>query len=298
LVEQVLSPGFSAPEVLSLAASLERYSKHPLALAIVDAAKSSKLYIEEADHVSEKPGGGILGKVRGREAAIVGRKHPLVQDILQKNKAFSSVGGLECFVLVDGRFAAAYRFHDTPRADGSSFISHLGTRHQFARAMIISGDRESEVRYLAEKVGITEIHAGQSPEQKLELVRRETARAKTLYIGDGINDAPALMTSTVGIAVGQGSDVTSEAASVVILDHSLKRLDEFMHISERMRRIALQSAVGGMLLSLGGMAFAAMGMLTPVAGAITQEVIDVLAIANALRAAWPPRVLSDFDVRS
>jgi len=142
--------------------------------------------------------------------------------------------------------------------------------------MIVSGDRESEVRYLAEQVGITEIHAQQSPEEKLALVRQETGKAKTLYVGDGINDAPAMMAATVGMAIGQNSDVTTEAAGVVIMDNSLEKVDEFMHISRRMRIIALQSAVGGMALSIVGMVIAASGHLSPVSGAITQEVIDVL----------------------
>jgi P-type E1-E2 ATPase len=160
--------------------------------------------------------------------------------------------------------------------------------------MILSGDRESEVKYLAERVGITQVYAQKSPEEKLTIVRAETALAKTLYVGDGINDAPAMMAANVGIAMGQNSEITSEAASVVILDNSLRKVDEFMHISQRMRRIALQSAVGGMAFSLIGMGFAAAGYLTPVQGAIVQEIIDVFAILNALRVAVEPKVLSDF----
>ncbi|HEV3078239.1 MAG TPA: hypothetical protein VGY66_00610, partial [Gemmataceae bacterium] len=107
-------------------------------------------------------------------------------------------------------------------------------------------------------------------------------------------DAPALTAATVGIAFGQNSDVTSEAAGAVILESSLERVDEFLHISGRLRTIALQSAVGGMVLSLIGMVVAAAGYLPPVAGAIFQEVIDVAAVVNALRMAVPPRSLTDY----
>ncbi|HWH67812.1 MAG TPA: HAD-IC family P-type ATPase, partial [Candidatus Sulfotelmatobacter sp.] len=202
-------------------------------------------------------------------------------------------GGLECVIVVDQRYAATYRFRDAPRAEGSSFIRHLRPKHHFQRMLIVSGDRESEVRYLAEQVGISEIFAQQSPEQKLDLVRKETACTRTLYVGDGINDAPAMMAATVGIAVGQNSDVTAEAADVVVMENALNKVDEFLHISRRMRWIALQSAVGGMLFSIAGMVVAALGELSPVAGAITQEIIDVFAVLNALRASLPPKVISD-----
>jgi P-type E1-E2 ATPase len=201
---------------------------------------------------------------------------------------------MECVVVIDGRYAATLRFRDQPRADGASFVHHLRPRHSFDRVMVVSGDRESEVRYLAGQVGITEVHAGQTPEQKVEIVRQETRRANTVFLGDGINDAPALTAATVGIAFGQNSDITAEAAGAVIMDTSLQKVDELLHISRRLRSIALQSAVGGMALSLVGMVVAAAGYLPPVAGAITQEVIDVLVVLNALRMAFPPRTLTDY----
>jgi P-type E1-E2 ATPase len=173
-------------------------------------------------------------------------------------------------------------------------VRHLGPRHRFDRLLLVSGDRASEVEYLAGRVGIGEVYAGQSPEQKLAIVRRETAAARTLYLGDGINDAPALLAATVGVALGRGSDVTAEAAGAVVLDGSLRRVDELFHIGRSMRRIALQSAVGGMALSLAGMALAAAGHLPPVAGALAQEAIDVFAVLNALRAALPPAALTDY----
>jgi heavy metal translocating P-type ATPase len=293
LTEQLVATGFDAKEVLTLVASLERYSKHPLSRAILAAAKAQSLTLPEASAVSEQPGKGLVGAVAGRQLQITSRNKLIPQNLPGTDQLPPVAGGLECVVVIDGRYAAALRFRDAPRAESRSFVDHLAPKHHFDRVMIISGDRESEVRYLADQVGINEIHAQKSPEEKLTLVRAETAKAKTLYVGDGINDAPAMMAATVGMAIGQNSDVTAEAAGVVIMDNSLKKVDEFMHISRRMRVIALQSAVGGMAFSLIGMAFAATGHLSPVSGAIAQEVIDVLAVLNALRAAFPPKVIHD-----
>ena len=293
LTEQLVAPGFDQNEVLTLVASLERYSKHPLARAILAAAKEEGIQLPEATEVSEQPGQGLLGTVSTHQLQVTSRSKLIEQKAAGTDHLPPGAGGLECVVAIDHRYAAALRFRDAPRAESRSFIKHLGPRHQFDRLMIVSGDRESEVRYLAEQVGITEIEAQKSPEEKLAIVRNETARAKTLYVGDGINDAPAMMAATVGMAIGQNSDVTAEAAGVVVMDNSIKKVDEFMHISRRMRSIALQSAVGGMLLSIVGMMFAATGHLSPVSGAISQEVIDVLAVLNALRAALPPKEISD-----
>ena len=293
LTEQLTAPGFAPKQVLTLVAGLERYSKHPLARAILAAAKADGIQLPEATEVSEPPGQGLRGTVTGRPVQITSRRQLGAQPLAGDDQLPAEAGGLECVVAIDWRYAATLRFRDAPRAESRSFVGHLGPKHQFARVMLVSGDRESEVRYLAEEVGITEIHAQKSPEEKLAMVRQETAAAKTLYVGDGINDAPAMMAATVGMAIGQNSDVTTEAAGVVVMDNSLLKVDEFMHISRRMRIIALQSAVGGMALSVIGMVFAATGHLNPVGGAITQEVIDILAVLNALRAALPPKVIHD-----
>lgn len=294
LVEQLTAPNFDADEVLALVASLEQYSKHPLASAITATAADKKLPLRHADQISEAPGEGLEGVVAGRRVHVTHRAH-LAQDHWEVlDQLPPPTDGMECQILVDGKYAATFRFRDKPRREGASFIRHLRPRHAVSRTVLLSGDRESEVRYLAEKVGIQEIYASQSPEQKLAFVQAETAKGPTIFVGDGINDAPALMAATVGVAFGQKSDVTTESADVIVMDSSLEKLDEFLHISRRMRTIALQSAVGGMALSVIGMMIAAAGYLPPVAGALTQEVIDVVAVLNALRAAWPPKSLSDF----
>jgi P-type E1-E2 ATPase len=203
-------------------------------------------------------------------------------------------GGLECVVVIDGRTAGLLRFRDSPRADGATFVSHLKPAHGLTRVMLVSGDRESEVRWLADIVGIKEVHAGIQPEGKLRLVEEATKLAPTVFVGDGINDAPALAAATVGIAMGTASDVTSEAAGAVVMDSALERVDELFHIGRRLRNVALQSAVGGMAASLVGMGFAAAGLLSPAAGALLQEAIDVVAVLNALRVSWDPGSLSDY----
>jgi heavy metal translocating P-type ATPase len=294
ITEEMYAPPFTRVEVLPLLAALERYSKHPLAEAVVRAAHEAGLELPTVDEVREQPGRGLIGRLDGREVEVTGRTQVLASGRLRAESLPPSGSGLECVVLVDGRYAATFRFHDAPRNESGPFVAHLGPKHGVRRVLLVSGDRESEVRYLADQVAITEIHAGVSPEGKVAIVREETRKAPTLFMGDGINDAPAMLTATVGVAFGAGA-VTSEAAGAVIVDTSLARVDELLHISERMRRIALQSALGGMALSVGGMFVAAFGYLPPVAGAVAQEVIDLLVVFNALRVSAEPRTVTDFD---
>ena len=161
--------------------------------------------------------------------------------------------------------------------------------------MLVSGDRAEEVNHLARLVGITEVRASQTPEQKLEIVRNITRTKATLFMGDGINDAPALSAATVGIAFGAKNEITSEASGAVILDSSLAKVDELIHIGQRMKRIALESAGIGIALSLTAMLFASAGYITPVNGALIQEAIDVLAVLNALRVPWMTSGLTDYE---
>jgi heavy metal translocating P-type ATPase len=285
---------YQEQEILILIASLERYSKHPLSSAILQAAEKANLSLLNVVQMNELPGAGLKGQVAGLQLQITSRKKLAEQRPDQIEQLPAIGGGLECVVLIDDHYAATLQFRDEVRSDSSSFINHLGPNHLFDKVMLVSGDRESEVRYLAEKVGIKQVFYNQSPEQKLDIVREETKASKTIFLGDGINDAPSLTAATIGIAFGQNSDITGEAADAVIMDSSLLKVDELFHIGARMRNIALQSAVGGMVLSLIGMGFAGLGYLSPVGGAVIQEIIDVLAVLNALRAALPPKSLSDF----
>jgi len=277
---------------LQYAASLERYSKHPLASAVLAAAEAQHLPLLSVKDVSEAPGAGLLGHVEGHLVTVTGRGK------LSANLAAEMppvAPGLECVLLLDGNLAGVFHFQDEPRRESKSFLKHVGTNHSINKVILLSGDRPAEVALFAAGMGITEPHGGKTPEQKVEFVREMTAKSNTLYLGDGINDAPAMMAATAGIALGVNSDITSEAAGAVILQSSLKSVDELMHIGRRMRGIALTSAIGGMGLSLIGMGAASFGLISPIQGAIAQEVIDLLSILNSLRMILPVSSLSDFQ---
>ena len=290
LSDIICAPGFARHEVLRMTASLEHYSKHPLSQAILDAARSANLSVELVSEISERPGEGLSGRVGSSSVWITNRNK-----VIDRKLALPPVApGLECLLFIDDSYAATFRFHDMPRQESRTFVKHLSPRHAVNRVLIVSGDRDQEVRHLAEQVGIAELHSAKSPEDKVAIVRKEAAQAPTLFLGDGINDAPAMQAATVGVAFGVQSDITSEAADAIILEASLGRVDELIHIARRMRRIALQSAVGGMGLSILGMIAAAFGYLPPIGGAVAQEIIDLAAVLNAVRVALPTHPLTDF----
>lgn len=281
--------------ILQYVASVERYSKHPLASAVLEEAKKNNISLLPITSVSEKPGQGLTGFINENKIHVTNRKKLLeiYPEIATKIPA-SSIG-LECVILYNDKYAAIIRFSDIPRKESKKFISHLFPIHKISKLLLVSGDRESEVKHLGNLLNISKIYALQSPEQKLAIVRSEMKIAPTLFMGDGINDAPALAAATVGIAFGNYSNVTAAAASAVIMENTLNKVDELIHLSIATRKILLQSAIGGMGLSIIGMAFAAAGFLSPVAGAILQEIIDILAIMNALRLVFKNKIEEDIS---
>ena len=293
LSDILLLSDFSESEILLYASGLEQYSRHPLAPAVMNAARAREITPPVPTEVTEKPGEGLRGMIGGHKVEITGRKSLAVRNAV--NSLPPVQAGLECVVVIDGGPAALLRFHDEPKADSSHFVRHLRPSHGAREIVLLSGDRPAEVENLAKVVGIERVYAGKTPEEKFQLVQEATATTRTLFVGDGINDAPAMLAATASVALGgQSSDVVSEAADAVVLDSSLRRVDELIHIARRTRAIALQSAIGGMLLSILGMGFAVAGLLPPLAGAICQEIIDLAAVLNALRITLPPGQMSDF----
>lgn len=279
--------------LLQLAASVEMYSKHPLAGAMLEAAAKESVPLLKATQVSEVPGSGLHARIGDHSIWITGRKK------LPPEMAASlppSATGLECVAIMDDRVTGAFRFEDQPRQDTKPFLDHLAPHHDINHVTLLSGDRIAEVTLFATRMQIEHVYGGMSPEEKVKIVRDLTRQTQTIYIGDGINDAPAMLNATVGIALGVNSEITSEAAGAVILESSLRGVDELMHIGARMRRIALQSAIGGMSVSVVGMLAAGFGIITPIQGALLQEAIDLLAILNSLRMIIPVTSLSDYAV--
>jgi heavy metal translocating P-type ATPase len=292
-VTDVVTAGSLPPEeILSLAACLDQVSGHVLAAAIVRAAagRRSPLVLPEA--VEEAPGQGISGTVRGRPVRVgraawagVAEDSRWVRAVRRRARLD---GALTVFIAADGQPAGAIVLEDRIRPDARATIRAI--RHGgVTRIVLATGDRAEAAGPVGALTGVDEVLAGLTPEGKLGIVRREQRRAPVIMTGDGINDAPALALADVGVAMGaRGSTASSEAADAVLTVDHLGRLGEVAALARRTRRIALQSVLAGMGMSLAAMAAAAAGLLPTVWGALLQEAIDVAVILNALRALRPP----------
>lgn len=278
--------GFTADEVLRLAASLDQASGHVAAEALVRAAASRGLVLTLPLDVVEDAGRGLAGIVEGRRVALGGTGYVLSQMVPGTgfSRARVASGTAVVAVGVDGRSAGLILLSDPLRPDAQTTIQAFregGVR----RIIMASGDRTDVAEQASATLALDAVAGDLTPEGKVELIRREADRGVVLMVGDGVNDAPALALADVGVAIGaRGSAASSEAADVVLLADDLSRLPLACRIARRSRNIARQSAVAGLVLSGGAMVMAAFGYLTPVQGALLQEVIDVAVILNALRA--------------
>jgi heavy metal translocating P-type ATPase len=289
LVAIETAPGQSADEVLRIAGSLEQASHHVVAAAIVEAALSKGLTLSIPSVVRETMGSGVEGVIDGR-AVRVG-SHQLVHGAripetwaarALRRAAWRSALGV--FVAIDGRTIGALLLADELRRDTPRAVQSLRTAG-VSRIVMVTGDRTDAAETISAALDLDAVLAERQPADKVDAVATEQRLSPTVMVGDGINDAPALAAANVGIAMGaRGASASSEAADVVILVDRLDRVSDAVAIARRTRGIALQSIVCGMALSGIAMGFAAFGYLPPIAGALTQEAIDVAVILNALRA--------------
>jgi P-type E1-E2 ATPase len=290
-VDRILTTdGVPAGEALRMAASLDQFSSHAMAAALVREASSRGLRLSMPSGVREDAGQGIAGDVDGRQVAVGSSAFVAAYTAESETLGdMSAAGAGEARVTVaaDGRVVAVIVMSDRLREDAAGLVADL-RRSGVRYVALATGDVETTAEAVGLAAGVDRIYARQSPEDKLELVRALAARpdlAPVVMVGDGINDAPALALADVGIALGAaGATVASEAADAVIAVDRIDRVASAVSIGRRSIRIARQSVIAGLGLSILGMALAAAGYLPPVSGAVFQEVIDVAVILNALRA--------------
>jgi heavy metal translocating P-type ATPase len=292
LVAIETAPGESADDVLRVAASLEQASHHVVAAAIVSCAVGRNLALDTPDAVQEAMGSGLEGRVAGKSvkvgshAYVCGQARPEPWAVRALRRA-SWRSALSVFVAVDGRTIGAVLLADELRPETPHAVQTLRTVG-VKRIVMVTGDRSEAAETIGAALDLEQVLADREPSDKVEAVVFEQRLHPTVMVGDGINDAPALAAAGVGIAMGaRGASASSEAADVVILIDRIDRVPDAIAIARRTRAIAVESIVAGMALSAIAMLAAAFGWLTPVAGALTQEAIDVAVILNSLRALAP-----------
>jgi len=275
----------SEDEVLYFAAALDQASKHPIAQAIVAAARARGTSLSIPENVVETPGEGVAGTVDGRRVVVGGAGFVASQaGVADPEGAVIEAGSVVVALGVDGRLMGHLVMADALRAGTAELLAGL-RRLGIARILLATGDRRAVAEAVTEGLGLDALRADLTPDQKVLLVLTERKNGPVMMVGDGVNDAPALAAADIGVAMGaRGAAASAEAADVVLLVDYLDRLLPGIEVAQRSRRIAIESVVAGIGLSTLGMVAAAFGYLTPVQGALFQELIDVTVILNALRA--------------
>ena len=271
--------------VLYFAAALDQFSQHPVAQAVVAAARAKGATLPVPTDVVETPGEGVTGTVDGRAVVVGGTGYVAARSgSAAWDMAAQEPGAVLVAVAVDGQPAGWLVMSDSLRAGIGDLLA--GLREQgIARIVLATGDRHAVAMAVSRGLSLEAVHADLTPDQKVLLVLSERLNGPVMMVGDGVNDAPALAAADVGVAMGaRGAAASAEAADVVLLVDHLDRLLPGLMVARGARRIALESVVAGIGLSVMGMIAAALGYLTPVQGALLQEAIDIAVILNALRA--------------
>ncbi|MET4060921.1 heavy metal translocating P-type ATPase [Arthrobacter sp. UYP6] len=275
-------PGIDADELLTLAASAEQYSSHVLAASVLAAARARGLTPSPADTAQEVATNGVEAQIGGRTVRVGKRRFIAETDPLTRAVDLAP-GQMGVYLSVDGRFAGTLVMSDTARtnaADTLTTLRSLGIRE----TLMLTGDGAVTARSMGSTVGITDIRAELLPQDKVKAVAGLTLRP-VIMVGDGVNDAPVLAAADVGIAMGaRGSTAASESADVVIVADDFSKVAQAVRIGQRTMRVALGSIWLGIGLSVALMLVASFGLIPAVAGALTQELVDLATILNALRA--------------
>lgn len=285
LAEVIRLDRMTSKEVLRLAGSAEQLSSHALARETAAAALKESGTLEMPADFQEVPGRGVRAKVHGH-VVIVGSRHLVEESVPDHGTLLEGVDGdLEAYVAIDRQVRGLLRFRDLIRPGAVEMVPRL-RELGVEQIVVLTGDNDANARRVGEVLGIRDVRANLLPEEKVVAVQ-ELARAGkvTVMVGDGINDAPALATATVGVAMGaHGTGISAEAAQMVLLVDEIGKVADAISIGKRMLRVAKQSIYIGLGVSFGLMAIAVAGKIVPVTGALLQEALDVAVILNALRA--------------
>ena len=281
-----VASGQSADELLRIAASLDQASKHMIAQAIVEEAQKKGLKLAVPGDVVETAGEGLEGRVE-RHHVVVGGYRFVSERVLGVGlalwRADQPAGAAAVAVGIDGKFAGVLILADELRAGTEALLQCLRALG-VERIVLATGDRQDVAELVARGLSIDALRSELTPDQKTLVVLSERKHGPVMMIGDGVNDAPALAAADLGVAMGaKGAAASAEAADVVLLVDQLDRILPAMEIARRSRFIALQSVYAGIGLSVAGMIAAALGFISPVQGAVLQELIDIAVILNALR---------------
>lgn len=287
IVDNVISfSSYTDKEILSFASALEEHSNHVVAQAIVQKAKAEQAKSFKAKSIKEYPGLGLSAHAGGKEV-LVGR-HQLLEDSGIKFPVFKTTehqNQTATYIAVNNELVGAVTFKDKIRDESQATIEilrTLGIKH----TLMVTGDNKLTAEKVAKKLGITRVIAHALPADKLKAIEEiPTSERPVAFVGDGINDAPVLMSADVGIALGaKGATAASESADIVIMQDSVASVARAAAISARTIKIAKQSILIGIGLSVILMCIFATGKFSPIYGALIQEVVDVIVIINALRA--------------
>ncbi|MDD5084114.1 MAG: heavy metal translocating P-type ATPase [Candidatus Moranbacteria bacterium] len=289
-VQSIDAYSMAKKDTLRIAASIEQFSAHIIAHALTEHAKKQGVSLSLPEHFEEVIGKGVSGSIDGvlyffgSPSFLEAKGVPIENDLILKHETSKNLGIMITYLATQEKIIGDIHFADIIRSE-VKYLFHSLTQSGIEKIVMLTGDKETVAKHIAERTGITEYRSGCLPEDKIKEIRALKGKfSPIIMVGDGINDAPALIEADMGIALGtRGSSAASEAGDVVITVNTLERVVEAFHIGKKVLTVAHQGIFIGIGLSITLMIFASLGYIPPALGAILQEVIDVIAIVNALR---------------
>jgi Cd2+/Zn2+-exporting ATPase/Cu+-exporting ATPase len=276
------APGATAEEVLAAAAIAERPSEHPVAKAVLAKAAATALAVVEPERFASVPGRGVVCTVGGAEIVVGSRAFLAEHDVDVTPCGFGTGQGSEIHVARRGLALGHLHVADVLRPEAEDAVA--GLHRMGLRTILLTGDAEAVAGAVGRQLAIDEVEAGLLPAGKLARIEALLAEGRIVaMVGDGINDAPALMRASVGVAMGSGTDVARESAPVVLLGNDLRTFVDTLQLARRCRRIIMANFAGTLLVDTVGVGLAAVGLLGPLLAAFVHVASELAFILNAAR---------------